>query len=516
MARTFTDAFSPNKIPTITLPGFAGGVNQKDPIHLLAADQCLKQENVILTDEGGFYKRPGCAAVEEFDTDDTAIALSSFVFYVPGGSPQIIVHSSSGSLFYSDDRGATWDLIDDTVSDTEPFCYELYNGKCYMSNGTDQYRSWSGTTQTLYPTAPKGKYIRVWMDSMWVSGVGVYYDRVYKSVAGDAETFNASDWVDIDKGRGDVVRALYTDGNYLIVFKRIEYSIVIDPTTFANKVIDSEKGCESHFSCITYDGNVLFLSFRGICVFHNDQPAEVISDNIGPTFNAKVINYEALNTTQGYVIDDRVGWILPELISSVPTVQAEFYPGFARKPWNFHRIPVTSILTFRDGDEVLYYGTARGSNVLFEVFKDDQGTDNGTAITTVLETGWYDLGEPILTKYLRRFLVVGRGKVYCYFKTDFNNSVKWSSVVDMSTSLKKWDKTKKWHKTDKWGPGSYFSQSILDTDVYCRQFRIGFTDSQVEYGAFPLSVGAKSYDIPSGEWAVHSVSIEPTLLGVRR
>lgn len=498
---------------TIQLPGVSGGVNQRDAVHLLATDQCIKQENVILSAEGGAAKRLGCELIANFS--GSGYALSTGVLYLASGAPHIVVHTSIGEIVYSDDFGATWEVIDDGMSTTAPFSYEEYNGKLYMSNGVDDYRSWNGTTQTTYPTAPKGKYLRLWKDSMWVSGVAVYPDRAYKSIAADPETYGAADWVDILHGNGDVVTALSADGNYLIVFKLKSVTSVIDPVTFANQVVDPEKGCESHFSCVMFNGSVFFLSRRGICVFYSDQPSVILSDNVSPTFRPEVLNFDKLTTSWGYACEDRVGWCLPESGSDVPTVQLEFYPMIARKPWNFHRMPVTMLIPVRYQEDYFLYGPSVGSYKWYKAFSVDTGTDDSLPFNAVVQTGWFNLGDAGKTKYIRRIQLLGRGKFYIMIKVDFKTSTAWSSLVDLGEPLEFWDKTKKWDKTKFWGPGQSDSESAFFPDVYGRYISLVYQDSYTDTTTDRIYMGSEKVTIHAGGWAIHSIAIEPTLLGVR-
>lgn len=499
---------------TIMLPGLSGGVNQRDPVHLLEPDQCIKMENVILNTQGGAAKRLGCEYIEDFSASGSA--LSAGVLYPATGTPQFVVHTTVGEIVYSDDFGATWAVIDDAMSTSAPFSFEEYNHKLYMSNGVDDYRSWDGTTQVTYPAAPKGKYLRAHKDSMWVSGVTAYPDRVYKSVAADPETYNAADWVDILHGNGDVITALASDGNFLIVFKRKSISPIYDPVTFENRVVDPEKGCEGHFSCVLYNGQVFFLSRRGICVFYSDQPSTYLSGNISPTFNTEVLNYNALATAWAYAYDDRIGWCLPELASSVPTFQVEFYPHMEKKPWNFHRMPVNLLIPMRYQDDYFLYGPKKGSYKWYKAFASATGTDDSVAFSTKIQTGWFDLGEPGKTKYIRRLRVLGRGKFWVILKVDFKVATVWSSYLNLSEAGDIWEVTDDWDITETWGLGEMYSEPELHPDVYARYISVCYQDSETGTDSEAIYVGNIRTLTSVGEWAVHSIAVEPVLLGVRQ
>jgi hypothetical protein len=428
---------------TTTLPGFGGGLNIRDAANKLSADECRILENMLLDEHGGAGKRAGSTAQGTFGSGADR-ALSMYTFYRVGSTPQFILHTTAGKLYYSTDRGATWTQIATGLSASAPFSYETFGGKCYMSNGVDDYRSWDGASQTTFPAAPHGKFIRLWKDTMWMSGITGLADRTYSSLPGDPESWPIAGWVDIGKGNGDASTCLASDGNYLIFFKLRGHYIIYDPVTFANRLVDYEKGCESHFSAIPFDGQVYFLSRRGVCVFIGDAPAELISSNLDPLFDPAVLNLDALDTSWAYAIDNRVGWALPEIGGNVPTFQIELYPRLPKKPWSIMRMPGACFVKVRQTtlEELFFVGNA--TNKTYQAFAA-VGTDDGATFKGVIETGWFDLGSPALTKYLRRITLVGRGQFIMGIKTNFANAINKSFVVDLSTSVDTWSVLDKWN-----------------------------------------------------------------------
>src|SRR5207344_1111650 len=113
------------------------------------------------------------------------------------------------------------------------------------------------------------------------------------------------------KGDGDMMTALGSDGTYLIVFKRNRAMTIYDPTTLYNRIVDPEKGCESHFSVVNFESNIYYLSRRGICRYLGDSPSQIISGKLDPLFDPSILNIGALNRVTSYSIHNRVGWALP-------------------------------------------------------------------------------------------------------------------------------------------------------------------------------------------------------------
>jgi hypothetical protein len=504
--------------------GFKGGVNVRDAINALKPDQMVVGENVLLDEGGGAAKRPGCTSLGTFSATGTDRIISAYTYYRAGTTPQVLIHTNAGKLYYTTDVFANpvvWTLILSGLSTTAPFSFETFNAKCYMSNGVDDYASWDGATRTAFASAPKGKFLRLWKDAMWVSGITGFPDRAYSSNAGDAETFGVAAWVDLSKGDGDTTSALGSDGLFLIVGKLRKTQIIYDPVTFANRVVDFEKGIESHFSMVQHEGTIYFLSRRGVCKYLGDAPSDVISDLMDPIFSPQVVNLNALDKVFAYVYENRVGWALPEAGSAVPSLQLEYYPRLAgvtpfgnrgTGPFVFHRIPAGVFVRVRYGAQEKLFGDKVGANKFLWLFSDS-GTDDGATFQGIAETSAFDLGSPIFTKYIRRVRLLGRGKFIMQLKRNFQTGVYKTYPVDLTASGDLWGGGDVWGGT--WGPDSIIKELAIDTDVFGRFFQLRFIDAETLAGSKVVHVGSQDYSLPAGEWAIYGAILEGSQLGVR-
>lgn len=178
--------------------GFAGGVNIRDAVDQLAPDEMVKCENATLTQKGGLDKRLGTKSQGTFGAGADR-GLSDYTYYRPGTNPQVLLHTTGGILYYTNDPSANpivWTQIASGLSTTVPMSFETFTSKVFFCEGT-VYASWDGSTYTTYPSAPLGRYLRLWKDTMWMSGIAALPDRVYSSAAGDATSWPAANWVDI-------------------------------------------------------------------------------------------------------------------------------------------------------------------------------------------------------------------------------------------------------------------------------------------------------------------------------
>lgn len=500
--------------------GFDGGMNIRDAITQLSGNECRKLENGLLDERGGFSKRLGCLSKGTFGSSGHRV-LSSYVFYKVGATPQLIIHTTNGDILYTNNPDAvtiTWSTLVSGKSTTDPYSFETFNSKLYMSNGVDDYASWDGSTYTAFPSAPKGKYLRLWKDTMWVSGIAATPDRVWASDPGNAESFGVASWVDIAKGDGDQIIALASDGLFLIVGKRNRAMTIYDPVTFANRVVDFEKGFESHFSVAQFEGIIYYVSRRGICQWLGDTPSRIISGKIDPLFDPSILNLGALDRCWAYTHENRIGWAFPEIGSSINTFQLEYYPRLVDRnnsvgPFAIHRMPANQLVKWRSGSVERLFATSNIANKVYQAFADT-GQDDGVTFSTIAETGALDFSRPTVTKYVRRMRVLGRGQFTLLMLKNFRIDINKTIPIDMSSGVDLWSSGETWG-SDNWGPDFLLKEQKIHPDVYARFLTLRFTDSDTDTGTKAVPLGSKEYRLGAGEWAVYGYNLDATVLGVR-
>jgi hypothetical protein len=359
---------------------------------------------------------------------------------------------------------------------------------------------------------------------MWVGGITGSNDRVYESNPGDAETFGVSSWVDIAKGDGDILTALGSDGLTLIVWKRNRTFTIYDPTTFANRVVDFEKGCESHFSVVSFENAVYFLSRRGICQYLGDSPSRYLSYKIDPIFDPNVLNFAALDSVTSYLVGTRVGWMVPEAGQTLPTFQIEYYPRLGARspdqetsgvgPFAFQRVPSHFAVLYRYGATERLIGAHNAANKILWFGRPGQGTDDGTVFQGLIESGAFDFKTQDRTKYIRRMRFLGRGRFNVQVRRDFLSNLYRTYTVDLTALTDTWSVGDTWG-VGTWGPDSNLKQTRVNTDMYGRFFALVFIDAESTSGRKIVSVGSVDYSLSAGEWSIFGLLLEGSLLGVR-
>jgi len=522
-------AKAPGDLPAFVLKtqGWAAGVNIREGVNFMGPDASRPMENIVLNERGVARKRLGCETHGTFGASADRV-LSMYTYYRgPGVPPQVLMHTTAGQLLMTsnpDVPSPTWTTIASGLSATAPLSYETFNSKVYFGNGVDPYSAWDGSALTTFPSAPKGRYHRLWKDTMWISGVTGYNDRVYSSAAGDAETFPVPNFVDIGRGDGDTVTALATDGQFLIVGKRDKTATISHPVTLANLVIDYEKGFESHFAVTSYESEIFFLSRRGLCRYLGDNPSQIISDFLDPMFDPAVIALDRLYQATAYGFENKVGFALPEHGSGTNSIILEYYPrlgaltAFGTRsigPFTFHRMPTQCFTKWRYGASDMLFASHGTANKFLRVFAN-VGTDDGVSFKAVIQTPFFDVGDPLNTKYLRylRFICAGRFNLHIY--RDYEPAIYRTIMVDAKSAQDLWNNSEYWG-SGTWGIDSWLKDlTKTNVDAYGVCFSFRFQDAQEpDPDLRHVWVGDRATQVPAGEWAIYGLAIEGSVLGRR-
>lgn len=492
--------------------GFAGGVNLRDAPDEIGPTEATAVSNMVLTERGAAVSRLGCLLEGNIGSAGDRV-LSMHRFDRETGGPQLIVHTTAGHVKYTEDL-VNFTNIWTGMSATDPFSYETFNGKIYLSNGVDDFRSWNGAAGATYASAPKGKYIRLWQDTMYMAGIDGEPTQLRQSAAGDAETWPVSGMVQIYKDDGDPIMGLGNDGFFLVVLKRGRGFIVYDAALLSNRLIDYEKGCESHFSILNHENNLYYLSKFGIVRWTNQAPGPVISGRIDPFFDHNVINFSALQTSYAYRHEHRCGWAIPEVGNSFPSVQIEFYPHLPEQPFTFHRLPARTFVTWRVGTVDHLLGTKGSSNALLRLFDGD--ADDGQPFTSFIQTGWQNFEMPNNRKYLSWMRILGRGLFNCYFLRDYKDFYHKTRTINLPQNIDLWDATEAWDTNTKWGEGTPSPGWVdLQPDFYGRQFAFRFEGLTTGDLVRSMDVGGANYLIPTGQWGINDMVLHAKEMGDR-
>jgi hypothetical protein len=208
-------------------------------------------------------------------------------------------------------------------------------------------------------------------------------------------------------------------------------------------------------------------------------------------------------------------------------MQINYYPRLAELtalgvrglgPWSFDKIPIANASIYRYQDKIRLFGGSTLANKFYWVFADNVGQDDGNTFAAILETGAFDFGAPVLTKYIRRMRILGRGRFNVQIKRNFQNTIYWNKAVDLSQTSDLWN-DELWGGPagpGKWGPDANVKETTVNPDAYGRFITVVFSDFDPAAGTMSVPIGSRDYSKPTGQWSILGCILDGQLLGVRQ
>ncbi len=211
----------------LAIESFSGGLNYRTDQFDLASNESPDLLNVDVDPRGGVTMREGVD--RRNPTALSADVKGMWGFHTDGGTNQLLVNYGT-SVAYSSSADFTA-FTNITARTDGSRCYgTTFNNVAYGVSYDQPSFKWDGTTDddlgSAYGAAgnmPQAQYITEWNNFVFVGHVydgAAYKSRLQWSASNDAETWAASDYVDISKGEhGDYITGLVPAGDRLIIFK---------------------------------------------------------------------------------------------------------------------------------------------------------------------------------------------------------------------------------------------------------------------------------------------------------
>lgn len=229
---------------------FAGGQHSEGRRALLESNQGHRLRNLIIADRTGRLRtRRGS---DQIGTDATPAPNEDGFAYFDTPALKRLVRVFNGAVQTHDDTpGAAWVTVAGwapTAGLPTAIVQGIADGSQVLlfSNGTDDVRSWDGTSFTVEAAIPKGTTL-LWSGSrLLVAGVAATPDTIYFSDVLDAHVgYLISQQLRVGAGDGDPIVSLRKWHEQIVaVFKRNSAHYVnADPAvTVANMVVDRVNG----------------------------------------------------------------------------------------------------------------------------------------------------------------------------------------------------------------------------------------------------------------------------------
>ncbi len=289
----------------------------------------------------------------------------------------------------------------------------------------------SSVASALGGSPPKGKYIEVWNNRVWIVSA-TEPNQLWGSALGLPEDWTVDNdagaiTLDIDPDDGDRITGLFATREALYVFKkkRIYRVVPIDtnkaPTLTSNLKVEiyaQNVGCVSPYSIKAVLDDVVFLSEQGLASLTLVATAEDFKTALYSRNVAEITKTpKTTEEVPAFVFDNASQyWLsLPPAISLTGAAQV-YVMDYLRVNEQVIRwtrfdglVAGTAYTSFWGASSKVYLIGARNAGGTYQIYKyfprsvADAFSDNGAAYTKQLKTKSYDVGAPLLRKHFHKW-----------------------------------------------------------------------------------------------------------------
>jgi hypothetical protein len=418
----------------IRIGDFSGGLNLRDALTELAANETPNCLNVTLDERGGVVKRLGYVR-----WNASALANSPDVGYPSSVCNCNFWYSQADGKLYKDSNGIFTNVQTFTAGGRASIVD--FVGITYLIHSSDGlFSSTDGITFTLVSAnsgaIPAGDQLAVWQNKLWVADSTS--NMLSFCAPGDPTRWDSADNAGanhIREGNDFPIVCLYgtsgvdvTAKPALLIGKRSGMNGSIHRVTSASTAdyvtIDQSTGPGGPGSITNIYGMLYIISPTGIFATDGQSPLEPISTKLGKLFTPGSVDYtKATRFVAGRTADGRIRFSFTQMGSTVNDRCLEYHPLF-------------QAFTMRT-DTAHWYVQGLDGNLLGvspsvtgRIWRFDQGgSDDGAAIASrVLSRIFEPVGEGYETR-LQHIQVLGRNQFTVSALTDFATSGKQKQVA---------------------------------------------------------------------------------------
>lgn len=381
---------------------FDGGLNLGEPT-IIKDNELSIATNVYYDSQKVLSTRQGVRNFGDAIAGETSIH-SIYYTRFEDGTRVLLAGASTKVYRYNVSTGA-WAEIDSGLTTGLPLSFVTYKDIVYWTNGTDNVRSYDGTTVTQRAAMPKGKYIVVQNDVGYIAGVSTDPSVVFYTAA-NPSTLHADAWDDdepINQDEG-YITGLGVLGTAVIVGKtKGVYTLNVFSSPVSIQAVDFDGDLSSHRSLVNVENDLLLASKNGFYSLSQRSGttgsyraydwSEPISklynaitdrDSINSFYYKKTNNlYVSANVGDGSVNDTLLVY---SVLTSVP--------GQYKFVWTkYENINANGFAEYIDADGVGHLLIANASDG--QVIEIETGwNDNGIEIRSSIQTKTWDMGMP--------------------------------------------------------------------------------------------------------------------------
>lgn len=255
---------------------------------------CSDASNVLFDEKPGSIVSLGAASAGYSLIYSTTNVREITEYLKSNGIRQLIKHFE-GTVQYSSDNGATWANITTGLKwELNRVRFTVYDDKLWITDGITDVGAWNGTTYETYSFIPKGKYIDVDKNKLFIANTWVDLTSVHYNSEGTDPTMEESwDWHNFENTGfkdGDIIMALAVYKNQLLSLKEFSTWGILgySPEIWRVTKLNSNYGCIDQDS-VSIDKNILkFFSREGLKGYNGSQIIDIdfaIEDKVFDSIN---------------------------------------------------------------------------------------------------------------------------------------------------------------------------------------------------------------------------------------
>src|SRR3954451_1561319 len=494
-----------NTIKEIVVANFAGGLNTRDSSSEVAENEFVDSMNVSIDERGVAHKRLGYQQ-RYASALGSGVASNTFWWATRGA---LITQIGTGTHMNNGTSFKTW-------TTSARIGMAEFNGNLFMNHPVDGMFYYDGSTVTAVGTAPKGDALASWQNKLWINDV-VNPARVWFSAAGDGTSWIGTAFNTIREKDTKKVTCLTGASGIdisgrpgLLALKEDSCYRIYDSATGAYSTIDASIGTASNIGAVSIYGRVYVASPRGIFWTDGTNPMVEASGKIDNFFTGSRINTARADLCTAGRYQDKLWFSYPRVSATANGIAFEHRPGIGTgQGWVVpHSCAASAYAQTTDGTELVIADPVVAGRVHnFNV----TGSDNGTAISSFLQTRWIEPNYGNLVR-IRRIRFVGNGILSATLLQDYESGISQAPLaVNISSSGFKYDESWKYDEGVPYGPGAFQNYQDFYSVGVQRAFALYLSETSTISGQGRSIIGSSANEI--GAWELSHVNAMTINLG---
>jgi len=343
--------------------------------------------------------------------------------YMNFGTPYLLAVSGDKVKYMVEADPPTWTDITGSVTINNNqnnlwrFCtfHDGVNGNILGTDGVGNPWKWNGTGNVSALALTKANDLQQFKSHVFAINTSDRPTAIRYSDTGDPATWPSDNIFDCTRDSVGVGLALHTTETLLAFYENSIYRINFDyggagalTSFFTNQIVDGSVGCVSKNSIVTSNGQTYFAATDGIYTIGDpSRPAIYISRSLESLW----LNLSKSRMSKIYAFERGEPW--NEIVFLVSSANSSFHDtalvyntltaqrAGAENAWsvftaNDNKLRFNVGINYRKSDGVDYTLLGKYDSKVVKAWGNDRQLttfqDGGTAVTSVIETGFMDMG----------------------------------------------------------------------------------------------------------------------------